>query len=82
MRALLIPILIYLIVGSVRNMMKQAYLFNQNKLQKPNDSIEFFQYTIKQPSFGDVLFFPVQLLQLVLVLCILALFNLFSFLLK
>jgi hypothetical protein len=81
-RLIIISLFAYLLIGLIRNMLKQAYLFNNNKIKTANDTIEFFQYTIKQPSFGDLLFLPVQILMLTIDLLICALFKLFSFLLK
>jgi hypothetical protein len=78
----LLGVLIYLCLGLFRNILKERALFNQGKISSPNDSIEFFKYTSKNLTFGDVLFYPVQIFMITIIFIVLGMIRSFAFLLK
>lgn len=78
----LLGVMCYLCLGLVRNMLKERALFNQGKISSPNDSVEFCKYTSKNLTFGDILFYPVQLFMLAIIGVVVGTLKTFAFLLK
>lgn len=79
---LLLAVMSYLCLGLVRNILKERVLYNQGKISTHNDSFEFLKYTCQHPTFGDLLFFPVQIFMVTILLVVIGFLKSFSFLLK